>query len=97
MDVAYTLKEKFTIGLGYEYISGQSKTDTTKAYNDVNHAFNPIFGTNHKFNGYMDYYYVSNHTNNVGLQDIIFRLNYKQKAWNVSFRFSSIYDYEQML
>ena len=87
VDVAYTLKEKFTIGLGYEYISGQSKTDTTKAYNDVNHAFNPIFGTNHKFNGYMDYYYVSNHTNNVGLQDIIFRLNYKQKAWNVSLDF----------
>lgn len=87
VDVAYTLKEKLTVGLGYEYISGQSKTDTTRAYNDINHAFNPIFGTNHKFNGYMDYYYVSNHTNNVGLQDIIFRLNYKQKVWNVSLDF----------
>lgn len=84
LDIAYTLKEKFTFGLGYEYISGQSKTDTTRSYNNINHAFNPIFGTNHKFNGYMDYYYVSNHINNVGLQDIILRLNYKRKTWNVS-------------
>lgn len=87
LDLAYTIKEKFTIGLGYEYQSGQSKTDTTKAYNDINHAFNPVFGTNHKFNGYMDYYYVSSHINNVGLQDIIFRLKYKQKAWDVSLDF----------
>lgn len=87
IDLSYTLKEKFTIGLGYEYISGQSKTDTTKAYNDINHAFNPVFGTNHKFNGYMDYYYVSNHANNVGLQDIIFRLGYKQKALSINLDF----------
>lgn len=87
IDLAYTLKEKFTIGMGYEYISGQSKTDTSRAYNNINRAFNPVFGTNHKFNGYMDYYYVSGHFNNVGLQDIILRLNYKQKAWNVSLDF----------
>lgn len=84
LDLAYTLKEKFTIGLGYEYQSGQSQTDTTKAYKDVNHSFNPVFGTNHKFNGYMDYFYVGNHINNVGLQDIIFRLKYKAEKWNVA-------------
>jgi len=33
-------------------------------------SFFPIFGTNHKFNGYMDYFYVGNHANNVGLNDI---------------------------
>ncbi len=87
VDVAYTLKEKFTFGLGYEYLSGQSQTDTTTAYNDVNHAFNPVFGTNHKFNGYMDYYYVGNHSNTVGLHDIIVRLKYKAEKWNVALDF----------
>ncbi len=86
-DAAYTLKEKFTFGLGYEYLSGQSQTDTTTAYKDVNHAFNPVFGTNHKFNGYMDYYYVGNHLNNVGLQDVIIRFKYKAEKWNVGLDF----------
>ncbi|MCE9539801.1 MAG: alginate export family protein [Bacteroidetes bacterium] len=86
-DVAYTMKEKFTIGLGYEYLSGQSQTDTTTAYKDVNHSFNPLFGTNHKFNGYMDYFYVGNHINNVGLQDVIVRLKYKKEKWNIAFDF----------
>lgn len=83
LDLAYTMKEKFTVGLGYEYLSGQSQTDTTTAYKNINHSFNPVFGTNHKFNGYMDYFYVGNHLNNVGLQDIIVRLKYKTKKWNV--------------
>lgn len=84
VDVAYTMEEKFTIGVRYEYLSGQSGTDTTKAYKDVNHAFNPFFGTNHKFNGYMDYYYVGNHLNTVGLQDIRARIKYKTEKWNVA-------------
>lgn len=87
IDIAYTIKEKFLMGIGYEYISGQSKTDTTKAYNDVNHAFNPVFGTNHKFNGYMDYYYVGNHLNNVGLQDFVVRLGYNEKTWGIALDF----------
>lgn len=84
IDLAYTLKEKFIIGLGYEYQSGQSTTDTTKAYRDVNHSFNPVFGTNHKFNGYMDYFYVGNHIDNVGLQDIYLKLKYKTEKWNAA-------------
>ncbi len=85
IDVAYTIKEKFTIGLGYEYISGQSQTDTATAYKNINHSFNPVFGTNHKFNGYMDYYYAGNQFSNVGLQDIILRLKYKAEKWNCAF------------
>ncbi len=84
VDLAYTLKEKFTVGLGYEYISGQSQTDTTTAYKNVNHSFNPVFGTNHKFNGYMDYYYVGNHINTVGLQDAYLKLKYKAESWNIA-------------
>lgn len=80
-DAAYTIKKKFTIGLGTELLSGQDQTDTTKAYKDVNHVFNPLFGTNHKFNGYMDYFYVGSGHGNVGLTDVYLKLKYKSEKW----------------
>lgn len=85
IDVAYYIKEKISLGLGYEYISGQSGTDTSKSYRDVNHSFNPVFGTNHAFNGTMDYFYVGNHIDNVGLQDLYLKVKYKSEKWNASF------------
>jgi hypothetical protein len=36
---------------------------------EKNKSFNPLYGTNHKFNGFMDYFYVGNHQNSVGLGD----------------------------
>ena len=68
-DVAYTLSKKHTLVLGYEHISGNDEVDGDA---DKNTAFNPYFGTNHKFNGLMDYFYVGNHLNNVGLNDLYF-------------------------
>lgn len=80
-DVVYNITEKFSAGAGYEFQTGQSQTDTTRAYRNVNHAFNPFYGTNHKFNGYMDYFYVANHINSVGLQDIYLKLKCKAEKW----------------
>ena len=34
-----------------------------------NNSFTPFYGTNHKFNGHMDYFYVGNHIGNVGLRE----------------------------
>ncbi|HNX57261.1 MAG TPA: hypothetical protein PKO30_16820, partial [Prolixibacteraceae bacterium] len=42
-------------------------TDYNKT--EKNSSFTPLYGTNHKFNGFMDYFYVGNHLNNVGLSD----------------------------
>ncbi len=56
-----TVKGKVVLGLGAELISG--KTDDSA-------AFFPLYGTNHKFNGFMDYFYVGNHGNSVGLLDV---------------------------
>lgn len=82
VEMAYKITEKVTASAGYEYMSGQSQTDTSFSYRTVNHSFNPHFGTNHKFNGLMDYFYVGNHINGVGLQDIFFGLKYKtEKFW----------------
>lgn len=62
----FTLKasDKVTLGLGTEIISGND-ADTGETG-----AFFPLYGTNHKFNGFMDYFYVGNHANSIGLFDI---------------------------
>lgn len=52
-------------GLGFEVLSGTDVTSTGK-----NESFFPLYGTNHKFNGFMDYFYVGNHANSVGLRDL---------------------------
>lgn len=79
LDLNYKVHKNITLFAGYEFISGQSQTDTTAAYQNTNRSYNPFFGTNHKFNGYMDYFYVGNHINNVGLQDFYFKLKYKKE------------------
>lgn len=67
-------KSQIRFSLGSEYLSGTSQTDTSYKYNN---SFNPLFGTNHRFNGYMDYFYVGiRHTNSVGLSDTYFKVRY---------------------
>lgn len=63
----YTVTTKSILGLGVEFISGNTNGLPS---NLENKAFTPLYGTNHKFNGLMDYFYVGNHVNNVGLLDI---------------------------
>lgn len=58
--------------LGLEILSGTNQSGDTK-----NKSFLPLYGTNHKFNGYMDYFYVGNHANNVGLDDFYAKVVFK--------------------
>ena len=39
---------------GVDYLSGSERNDVE------NNSFNPLYGTNHKFYGFMDYFYVGN-------------------------------------
>ncbi len=57
--------ERFAFTGGYEFLSGTAYDEP-----EVNRSFTPFYGTNHKFNGFMDYFYTGNHLNNVGLQDL---------------------------
>lgn len=75
-EVSYTIIKDFSATIGGEILSGTSQTDTA---NKTNNSFNPFYGTNHRFNGYMDYFYVGNHINSVGLIDGYFKLNYTYK------------------
>lgn len=70
--------KEWILTLGTEYISGTSQVDTA---NKENNSFNPYFGTNHRFNGYMDYFYVNNHLNSVGLHDVFYKTTYVGKRF----------------
>ncbi|CAM3376437.1 alginate export family protein [Aequorivita lipolytica] len=73
LEAKYAATGKLNIGLGGELQSGN---DYGAPANGKNEAFNPLYGTNHKFNGFMDYFYVGNHLNNVGLIDAYANIKY---------------------
>ena len=57
--------------LGADILSG---TDTGSSENN---AFTPLYGTNHKFYGFMDYFYVGNGHGNAGLKDFYIKSKIK--------------------
>ncbi|MDE1208323.1 alginate export family protein [Tenacibaculum larymnensis] len=73
LEAMFKASEKAKIGLGVELQSGNDYNTPA----DENNAFTPFYGTNHKFNGFMDYFYVGNHINSVGLLDLYAKANFK--------------------
>ncbi len=71
VDAKYLWVKTWHTTLGIELISGNNDAATA---NGNNNAFTPFFGTNHKFNGLMNYFFVGNHINNVGLLDLNFKV-----------------------
>ena len=61
---------KTLFALGYEMLSG------TDANDDKNKTFIPLYGTNHKFNGFMDHFYVGK-PNPSGLNDLYAKAVFK--------------------
>jgi hypothetical protein len=79
-NLGYAITGNFKAGLGYEFLSGKDQNDTSTDFK----SFTPLFGTNHGFNGFMDYFYVGNHLNSVGLSDAYLKLNYAINKWQFS-------------
>jgi hypothetical protein len=73
LNFLFEVSLKNGISAGFEHLSGNSYDK-----NDKNYAFTPFYGTNHKFNGFMDYFYVGNHINSVGLNDVYLKYSYKK-------------------
>ena len=69
----YKVSDAIKVGFDYEMLSGNDLTDASRT--DEN-AFAPLYGTNHKFNGWMDYFFVGNHGSSVGLQDFNLKVIY---------------------
>lgn len=63
--------KKAPLTIGADYLSG------TPAGSSVNSAFSPMYGTNHKFYGLMDYFYVGNGHSNAGLFDAYLKTKFK--------------------
>ena len=77
-NLGYKVSENISLGAGFEYLSGKDQNDTNA---DIK-SFAPLFGTNHKFNGWMDYFYVGNHGGSVGLTDIYASLGYSKDKFS---------------
>lgn len=67
LEASYKPTASWALILGTEFQSGN---DGGTPSNGDNNAFTPFYGTNHKFNGLMDYFYVGNHANTIGLWDL---------------------------
>ncbi len=80
-NLGYKIGMGIKLGLGFEQLSGKPMGDTDTKIK----SFAPLFGTNHKFNGWMDYFYVGNHANSVGLTDIYGSVVYKKNRFSAKF------------
>lgn len=63
LNLGYTASSKVSFTLGGDYVSGQDPDADADEWG----AFDPLFGTHHKFYGFMDYFYVGNAHGNKGL------------------------------
>lgn len=80
VNATYKLNNNFSAVAGFEYLSGKDMNDSSTKIK----SFNPLYGTNHKFNGWMDYFYVGNHINSVGLTDLYFTINYQKDKFSAN-------------
>jgi hypothetical protein len=71
----YAAGRKFSIGPGIDLTSGNNGSDPTKKYQ----RFDPLYGTPHKFWGYMDYFYVADGFGSNGLINTYLKARYKVK------------------
>jgi hypothetical protein len=60
------------VSVGVDFLSGD-KPDTS----GKDEGFNPLYGTHHKFYGFMDHFYVGNAHGNKGLVDLFVRAKFK--------------------
>jgi hypothetical protein len=87
LEVSAKMNPTASATFGMEILSGTDADQTTK-----NNSFTPLYGTNHKFNGFMDYFYVGNHLNTVGLNNYYFKWDckrFKNIQWNLHLHYFS--------
>jgi hypothetical protein len=82
ISISYAGLKNTGLTIGTDYLSG---TGVDKVQN---HSFNPLYGTHHKFYGFMDYFYVGNphnqpaadHNISIGLVDLYLKSTVKPAA-----------------
>ncbi|MBX3256025.1 MAG: alginate export family protein [Chitinophagaceae bacterium] len=69
-NVLFNTGKKFSVGPGIDYTTGGMSGNKSN-------AFDPLYGTPHKFWGFMDYFYAGNGFGNKGLADYYIKAKYK--------------------
>lgn len=72
INTSYKWSNKLITTLGADWTSGNDDTPTI-----TDRKFDPLYGTPHKFWGYMDYFYVASPSGNTGLHDYYVKLQLK--------------------
>ena len=81
-ELVYSVTKQLSVGAGVQLLSGNSQVDP----DSQDHEFATLYGTAHKFNGWMDYFYAGNFHKSVGLTDIYLPLVYKKKKLTAEFQ-----------
>lgn len=71
---AYQWSKAFSLSAGFDYTSGGSSASGNSR------AFDPLYGTPHKFWGLMDYFYAASAFGNTGLLDYYMKAKWKMTA-----------------
>ena len=72
LKIGYAINSKWSVNVGEDYLSGSKDSDGKYK------AFDPLYGTHHKFYGAMDYFYASTFANGApGLSDTQVGVAYK--------------------
>jgi hypothetical protein len=71
----YAVGRKLSVGPGVDYTSGNNGSDPANKFQ----RFDPLYGTPHKFWGYMDYFYVADGFGSNGLINYYLKAKYKAK------------------
>jgi hypothetical protein len=73
LSTQYAVTPTFSFGPGIDITSGNNGSDPAKKYQ----RFDPLYGTPHKFWGYMDYFYVADGFGSNGLIDFYVKSRHK--------------------
>ena len=76
LSAMYSPVRKFSFGAGIDVTSGNNGTDPSRRFQ----RFDPLYGTPHKFWGYMDYFYVADGFGSNGLINYYLKIKYKPKS-----------------
>src|SRR5688572_832952 len=82
-------KTNFSYTLGWDYVSGNDAFSSST----TNHRFDPLYGTPHKFWGYMDFFYTATGSPTGGLSDPYIKIRYGSR----NKRFTAGVDYHYFL
>ncbi len=75
---SYTFNNKFLVGVGCDYISGNNAKDQDDAYLEKDHLFDLFYGMRHRFQGHMDLFQdIPKSTAGGGIVDFFLNLKYQ--------------------